>query len=95
MLDNATYMPKEHIQKEKEYGIPWRSAFKRELYAMAEQIHMHFIGGSFPDDDEPFIFFHRIIKKEVLDAATYDHQSQADFLSMTVENLEIIEKTVY
>ena len=31
LLDNATYMPCEHIQKEKEYGIPWRSAFKAEL----------------------------------------------------------------
>lgn len=31
LLDNATYMPIEHIQKEKEYGIPWRSAFKAEL----------------------------------------------------------------
>jgi hypothetical protein len=28
LLDNVTYMKFEHIQKEKEYGIPWRSAFK-------------------------------------------------------------------
>ena len=31
----------------------------------------------------------------MLDAATYDHQSQADFLSMTVENLEMIENKIY
>lgn len=29
LLDNATFMPSEHIQKEKEYGITWRTAFKR------------------------------------------------------------------
>ena len=39
LLDNATYMPCEHIQKEKEYGIPWRSAFKAELYAIAEHTY--------------------------------------------------------
>ena len=36
LLDNATYMPLEHVQKEKEYGIPWRSAFKAELETFAE-----------------------------------------------------------
>ena len=44
LLDNATYMPLEHIQKEKEYGIPWRSAFKAELNAFAELARKRFIG---------------------------------------------------
>lgn len=30
LLDAATFMKHEHIQKEKEYGITWRSAFKTE-----------------------------------------------------------------
>ena len=34
LLDNATYMPVEHIQKEKEYGIKWRTAFKDEMTEM-------------------------------------------------------------
>ena len=60
LLDNATFMPVEHIQKEKEYGIPWRSAFKKELYAHADQMYKLMIdqNGTFPDDEDPFVFFH-------------------------------------
>lgn len=38
LLDNATYMPSEHIQKEKEYGITWRTAFKKELAALVSSL---------------------------------------------------------
>ena len=31
LLDNATYMPIEHIQKEREFSIKWRTAFKEEM----------------------------------------------------------------
>ena len=31
LLDTCTFMPSEHMQKEKEYGITWRSAFKQEV----------------------------------------------------------------
>ena len=34
LLDNATYMPVEHIQKEREFGIKWRSAFNEEMIAL-------------------------------------------------------------
>jgi len=30
-LDKATYMPVEFYQKENEYGLEWRKAFKLEL----------------------------------------------------------------
>jgi hypothetical protein len=36
VLDNATFMPCEHIQKEKEYGIIWRSAYKEELNTLID-----------------------------------------------------------
>ena len=42
LLDNATYMPLEHIQKEKEYGIPWRSSFKSEVEIFAEEAKKRF-----------------------------------------------------
>jgi len=45
--------------------------------------------------DDPFMFFHKIVKKDALDAATFDQQSQADFMSMMMENLEILEQWVY
>ena len=38
VLDNATFMPCEHIQKEKEYGIIWRSAYKEELNKMIDAV---------------------------------------------------------
>ena len=38
LLDNATFMPSEHIQKEKEYGITWRTAFKRQLKDLVDEI---------------------------------------------------------
>ena len=73
LLDNATYMPCEHIHKEKEYGIPWRSAFKKELYAIAEQTYRKIVtDGDFPANEDPWMFFHRVVKKDALDAATFD-----------------------
>ena len=95
-MDNATYMPCEHIQKEKQYGIPWRTAFKRELIAFADATYRRLVGeDGFPETEDPFMFFHRIIKKDTLDAATFDSQSQADLLSMLTENLELLEKVLY
>ena len=96
LLDNATYMHVEHIQKEKEYGIPWRSAFKKELFEFADETFKRCIGDQgFNPNDEPFLFFHKIIKKDALDAATFDQNSQADFLCMMMENLEAMEQSLY
>ena len=74
LLDNATYMPCEHIQKEKEYGITWRTAFKEELVGFADKTHRRVIGDStgFPENEDPFLFLHKVIKKDVIDAATFD-----------------------
>mgnify|MGYP006975747166 CR=1 FL=1 len=73
LLDNATYMPLEHIQKEKEYGIPWRSSFKSEVEIFAEEAKKRFMGEeSNPVADDPFVFFHKVVKKDTLDAATFD-----------------------
>jgi len=76
LLDNATYMPCEHIQKEKEYGIPWRTAFKKELQAFTDSMCKRLVGEeSFPETEDPFLFYHKIIKKDTLDAATFDAMS--------------------
>ena len=89
-------MPCEHIQKEKEYGIPWRSAFKAELQTFANVTYKRLVGeDELPKQEDPFVFFHKIIKKDALDAATFDAQSQADFLSMMTENLESLERVLY
>ena len=44
LLDNATYMPSEHIQKEQEYGIPWRSAFKVEMAKIIHEMNKKLMG---------------------------------------------------
>jgi len=89
-------MPCEHIQKEKEYGIPWRSAFKKELLSFADTTHKRLVDeNGFPESEDPFVFFHKIVKKDAIDAATFDAMSQADFLSMMTENLELLEKCLY
>ena len=73
LLDNATYMPCEHKQKEKEYGIPWRSAFKKEVHSFADLAYKRMVGeDGFPETDDPFLFFHKVVKKDALDAATFD-----------------------
>ena len=98
LLDNATYMPCEHIQKEKEYGIPWRSAFKKELQTMIDVLAKRTISSDgFDEDsnDDPFVLLHKIVKKDCIDAATFDAMSQADLLSMLNDNLELLEDTVY
>ena len=38
---------------------------------------------------------HKIVKKDALDAATFDAMSQADFISMMTENLELLEKCLF
>ena len=90
-------MPVEHIQKEKEYGIPWRSAFKKELYASADELYKLMIdqNGNFPTDEDPFIFFYQVIKKDAIEAAAFDNLSQADFMSMLLKNLELFERILF
>ena len=96
LLDNVTYMPIEHIQKEKEYGIPWRSAFKAELLEFTKLAKDRILGeGDLLADEEPFTFFHKVVKKDALDAATFDAQSQADFMSMLLDSLESLEQWIY
>ena len=93
MLDNATYMPCEHIQKEKEYGILWRSAFKKELEFMIDALAKRTVtsDGFEEDYEDPFVLLHKIVKKDAIDAATFDAMSQADLLSMLNDNLELLE----
>ena len=51
--------------------------------------------GSFPSDEDPFIFLHQIIKKNALEAAAFDALSQADFMSMHLKSLELFENSLY
>ena len=95
LLDKATFMPAEHIQKEREYGIIWRSAFKREMKELIEGMVARCVSsdGFTEKYDNEFHLLHKVIKTDAIDAATFDEASQADLIHMLVENLEVLEKT--
>ena len=65
-------MPGEYYQKEIEYGIRWRSVFKRELLEFAEETFKRCIDLDFIQSDDPFQFFRKIIKKDALNGAKFD-----------------------
>lgn len=89
-------MPGEHIQKEKEYGIKWRTIFKKELLTFADEVAKRLISeDGFDSNEDPFKMFHKIVKKDAIDAATFDAMTQADLLAMMQENLEILEKYLF
>ena len=74
----------------------WRGALKRELFTFADSIYKRMVGeDGFPETDDAFRFFHAVVKKDALDAATFDAMSQADFIAMMIENLELLEKILY
>ena len=88
-------MPCEHIQKEKEYGITWRTAFKLELNAFIEILAKKLVStGGFAEQD-PFEVLHKIVKKDCIDVATFDMRTQSDLMAMMVDNLELLEKTIW
>ena len=96
MLDEATYMPVEYIQKEKEYGITWRTAFKAELLEKTQTLCKRTIDsdGFNAKFEDPFEILHKVVKRDCIDAAIFDQYSQADLLYMLFDNLELVEDNV-
>ena len=38
---------------------------------------------------------HQIVKKDVIDAATFDTRTQAEYLALMIDQLEMLEKCVF
>ena len=74
-MDNATFMPSEHIQKEKEYGIPWRSAFKKQMQDLVAVVAKKLLSAEEDPSAEPFEVLHKIVKKDCVDGATFDSRT--------------------
>ena len=55
LLDNIVCMKWEHIQKEKEYGIIWRSEFKKEMTTMTNSVNQETFGVPMLAGSDPFI----------------------------------------
>ena len=47
------------------------------------------------EKDDPFVTLHQIVKKDVIDAATFDTKTQAEYLSLMIDQLEMLEKSVH
>lgn len=95
LLDNATFMPSEHIQKEKEYGITWRTAFKNELAELVAIVTKKLISVEDDPTADPFETLHKIVKKDCIDGATFDSRTQADLICMLLGNLEMLENCIF
>jgi hypothetical protein len=52
----------EHIQKEKEYGIEWRSVYKKEMTDLVNSVNINAFGIEMLDGSDPFIVLKSIIK---------------------------------
>ena len=95
LLDNATFMPSEHIQKEKEYGITWRTAFKGELSELVAVVSKKLLSPDEEISSDPFEVIHKIVRKDCIDGSTFDSRTQADLLCMLVGNLEMLEIAIF
>lgn len=69
-------MSPEHIQKEKEYGIPWRSAFKVETNQVSKDLRDKIFGKKENDSEEvvedPFHLLGGIVHRMFKDAESMD-----------------------
>jgi len=86
----------EYQQKEREYGIAWRSAFKEDLNKRAEELVQKFTGASFdPKKDDALKILIELVSKDFMNARSLDQKCRADLLSMLNENLNLLSINIY
>ena len=75
----------------------WRSAFKKEMYEAIDALYFAVVSKDGYDKSrvEPFAILHQIVKKDCIDAASFDMKTQADLMSLMTDNLETLEKVVF
>ena len=93
-MDNAKYLGVEHKHKEKEYGIPWRTAYKYELEKHFEKLSSKYgnpLEGnpSWAGDPNDAIF--AIVLKDYKDIQTFIKGKQFDLIEMLLDNLTTYE----
>ena len=93
-LDNIICMKWEHIQKEKEYGIEWRSVYKKEMTQLANEVNLMAFGVEMLKGSDPFIVLKEIIKTDAEHAIKLDKACRAEEACDLLERLEHLELTV-
>ena len=92
IIDNARYLDTEYIQKEKEYGINWRAAYKVILHQQVEKLVAKFDNPLSGQEAEPFKIIFAIVEKDFKDAQTFINGKQIDMLEMLNDNLKVYEE---
>ena len=91
----AKYLSPEHEQKEREYGIPWRSAFKVEAKKELKEIKIKLLGlNEEKEDEDPFAILIQISNNGKQDAESFHQTNQAEMLEMVEDRLAMMEHCV-
>ena len=91
----AYYLKSEHEQKEKEYGIPWRSSFKVEIRnALIDMRNKLFGKTQIGENEDVFDAIVTITANSKQDAESFYQNTQADMILTLNESYVIIERQV-
>ena len=106
LMDEATCMPNEHIQKEKEYGIEWRTAFKKELEKIVQQTKRVLSGNGEGDEaseeadyadkaNDNLMYLQQTIKVDLDKAHELAQENKAESLDQMVESMVRMESSMH
>ena len=89
-------MRSEHEQKEREYGIPWRSAFKVELKNIVSEVVKKLSGGDGSQDKtlDDLAVLLKISGNGYQDAHNFYDSNLSDLLVRSEEKLKVVEQSV-
>ena len=91
------YLEVEATQKEKEYGIPWRSAFKHELKESVEQLMQRQIAEKVHNQlvmENKFEVLKAIVENHLAEVETNQADNNADRVLILQENYRFLERHV-
>eukprot|EP00347_Sterkiella_histriomuscorum_P000466 403375749 len=93
--NQARYLSSEHDQKEKEYGIAWRSAFKIEINKALLQLRMKLFGiDKIEDGEDVFSALNLIVSNSKQDAESFYLNTQLNMLNTIQESYKLMERQV-
>ncbi|CDW79693.1 UNKNOWN [Stylonychia lemnae] len=95
LLNQSQYLSSEHEQKEKEYGIPWRSAFKVEIRSALSHLKHRLFGR--PDIDENEDVFNSLVNlvyNSKQDAESFFLNTQSDMLQTLQESYDLMHNQI-
>jgi hypothetical protein len=96
IYDKAHYLQSEHDLKEKEYGIPWRSAYKAAIIAaVAELEHKKLVTEKSTNTEQSFEIINRVagfVKQEVDRLAGV--KGQIEQINKLVTQYEVFQRNI-